>query len=154
MVNHRQIVEVALISAAAVGISCAWVVVPHTLREFAHAGLEGRYFHQYYGLFLPVLWLFFLALVHGYIVGKPRANRVWWWALAGVLAGYVGGVISITLVGLFGTGGWRLVARQSLNFDDWIFSVRIPSRCFELGRRAFCRFLSVLYSQVPAPWLK
>jgi hypothetical protein len=144
MVNRRQVVEITLISAVAVALSCACIVLPHALRDFTRAGLDGRYFQSYYALFVPLLWFLFVVLVSAWVLGKQRTDRLWWWILVGVLAGYVGGVISITLVGLFHPGGWRLIVQQSFNLEEWLFRLAYPAvslNCLEgllVGGLAFC----------------
>lgn len=87
--------ELRITAAAVLAVAIAFlgIVLTRILREFTHAGLEGRKFTEYYSLFVPGLWIFLTALIVAFR-NKPQVQRVWFWALAGALAGYLSGFIS------------------------------------------------------------
>jgi len=117
--------RIGVAAALSVGIAFAIVVLTRFLREFTHAGLEGRKFIHYYSLFLPGLWVLLVVVVLAFR-NKPQRDRIWLWALTGMLAGYASGVISVTFIELFHPDGWVQVVIHSQRFENWVTRLGYP----------------------------
>jgi hypothetical protein len=112
-------------TALAVVFAFLGIVPTRILREFTHAGLEGGKFGEYYSLFVPSIWIFLTTLI---LVcrNKAQVQRVWFWALAGALAGYVSGIISVTFIELFRPDGWKQLILQSQRSSSWAIRMGYP----------------------------
>ena len=124
--EKHAIFNIVWISLIAISVAFTAVVTSGIFREFSHAGLEGRHFYEYYGVFLPLLWFLFLMLTHVCLLGTRRVGQVWWWVCIGTLAGYVSGALSISSIELFPPGGWDLLIRQSHHATDWLLRAAYP----------------------------
>jgi hypothetical protein len=123
--GKQSFVRIGAIAAASVSVSFLSIALPRLLREFTHAGLEGDQFKHYYELFLPGLWLLLASFA---FFGRSRSTKdtIWRWVLAGALAGYLSGLVSVTAVELFRPHGWNLMTRQSLRLEDWVIRLGYP----------------------------
>jgi hypothetical protein len=117
--------RVCFITVFATGVAFAVLVLTRVLREFTQAGLEGRKFIQYYSLFLPSLWIILMAVVLA-SRNKPGTHSLWFWALAGAFAGYVGGLLSITFIELFRPDGWAQLVLQLHRSSSWVTRFGYP----------------------------
>lgn len=143
MDSARQVVfQIGWISLLTTPTAFSCVVMPRVLREFSRAGLEGRHFYQYYGLFLPLVWVTFLLLTGARLVGTKRLDKVWWWVLFGALAGYLSGIISLTCVDFFRPDGWGLFIRESSSLSDWLFRAAYPAVSLNWLIGALAAFMS------------
>jgi len=109
----------------AVAVAFLAIVLTRILREFTHAGLEGGKFTHYYSLFVLSLWIFLTAVMLA-CRNRPQVQRVWFWALAGVFAGYSSGIISVTFIELFRPDGWQQLILQPHRSSSWVIRMVYP----------------------------
>lgn len=117
--------RIATATALAVVFAFLGIVLTRILREFTHAGLEGGKFTEYYSLFVFSLWIFLTAVMLA-CRNRPQVHRVWFWALAGVFAGYASGIISVTFIELFRPDGWKQLILQSHRSSGWVIRMGYP----------------------------
>jgi len=123
--SEYRTLRTAGIAALSISLAFVAIVLPRGLREFTEAGLEGRKFIQYYCFFLPSLWVIYLLLVLA-SRNKRRIDRIWFWALAGLISSYASSVISINLIELLRVDGWPQLLRELHRSGYWVGLIAYP----------------------------